>query len=81
MPLTLLLSLLYFVAHCFVSFLAYYFLLMFVCNNFEMLIWSIITSDLAGTLLHLPICVVVTVLLKVVVVLVIVDVIAGVVRV
>ena len=54
---------------------------MFVCNNFEMLIWSIITSDLAGTLLHLPICVVVTVLLEVVVVLAIVDVIAGVVRV
>ena len=66
---------------------------MFVWNHFEMLIWSIITSDLAGTLLHLPICVVVTVLLKVLVVLVIVvflkvvdvfvivDVIAGVVRV
>ena len=32
---------LYFVAHCFVSFLAYYFLLTFVWNHFEMLIWSI----------------------------------------
>ena len=36
MPLTLLFSLLYFVPHCFVSFLAYYFLLMFVWGHFEM---------------------------------------------